>query len=122
MPAKKPTKKDVEAFEASLRQMLAEITGDISRLEEETLGEGAVVPESPEEGGGGGYSREVSLGLLENDESIVREVMDALDRIKEGTYGRCDTCESWIAKARLKAVPYARNCIECQRKAEEEVA
>ena len=122
MAARKPTKKELESFETHLRKMLAELTGDISKLEQETLGEGAVVNESPEEGGTGGYAREVSLGLLENDESIVREIMDALDRIKEGTYGRCDACESWINKERLKAVPHARNCIECQRRMEEEVA
>ena len=53
---------------------------------------------------------------------IVREVLDALQRMQRGEYGRCDSCDEWIAKARLEAVPHARNCIACQREAEEEVA
>lgn len=122
MTARKPTKKEMESLETELRKMLAELTGDISMLEEETLGEDAGVSESPEEGGSGGYSREVSLGLLENDEFLVREIMEALDRIKDGSYGRCDACESWIHKERLRAVPHTRNCIDCQRRMEEEVA
>ena len=122
MPGRKPTKKDLETFEGVLRKSLAEITGDISQLEKETLGEEAAEVESPEEGGVGGYAREISLGLLEQDESTVREILDALERIQDGSFGRCAACEAWIAKERLKAVPHARNCISCQRKMEEEVA
>lgn len=123
MPARKPTQKDLSKFDQLLRQMLADLTGDTSCLESESFRnqEDAEV-DSPEEGGSGGYSREVTLGLLEQNESVIREVMEALGRLESGAYGRCEICEQWIAKARLEAVPHARNCIECQREAEEEVA
>jgi RNA polymerase-binding transcription factor DksA len=61
---------------------------------------------------------ELSLELLERDENTVREIMDALERVKDGTYGKCEVCEKWIRKTRLSAVPHARNCIDCQRAAE----
>ena len=42
-----------------------------------------------------------------------------LDRIDEGTYGACDRCGNQIHPERLKAVPYATLCIECQDIVEE---
>ena len=43
---------------------------------------------------------------------------DALDKIEEGKYGLCDSCEKKISKVRLKAVPYAELCVPCQEKQE----
>ena len=39
--------------------------------------------------------------------------------IKAGSYGSCEACGDPILKERLKLMPHARNCIECQRKEEE---
>ena len=61
------------------------------------------------------------LELLERDENTLFEIMEALERIKSGAFGRCESCEKWIRKERLKAVPHARNCIDCQREMENNV-
>ncbi|MCM8771079.1 MAG: TraR/DksA family transcriptional regulator, partial [Candidatus Omnitrophica bacterium] len=45
-------------------------------------------------------------------------IQDALKKIEEGTYGICEECKNLIAKARLKAIPYARLCLKCQEKKE----
>lgn len=50
----------------------------------------------------------------------MREAVEALDRIKDGTYGQCECCNKWIRKTRLKAMPHARNCIDCQRDKEKD--
>ena len=39
------------------------------------------------------------------------EINDALDRIEQGTFGRCEVCGQEIPRERLKAVPYARYCL-----------
>jgi len=39
-------------------------------------------------------------------------------REPERTYGRCEDCGARISTERLRAVPFARRCVECQRKAE----
>lgn len=114
MPGKKLTAKDVELFEKQLRLMLAILDGDIGKLEAEAL-RGADRETTDE---GDGYFQEFSLELLQRDESTVKEILDALDRITTGEFGKCENCEAWIRKERLKAVPYARNCIECQRQLE----
>jgi DnaK suppressor protein len=43
---------------------------------------------------------------------------DALERIAEGRYGVCESCEKPIPAARLEAVPYVTLCIKCQRSSE----
>lgn len=61
------------------------------------------------------FDREFSLGLASNEREMVHELDEALIRIDEGTYGVCQACKTPIAKARLKAVPYARMCVKCQQ-------
>jgi DnaK suppressor protein len=43
----------------------------------------------------------------------LNEVEAAIDRLAEGTYGRCERCGQEIAPARLEAKPAARLCITC---------
>jgi RNA polymerase-binding transcription factor DksA len=116
--AKKLTNEDLQQFESMLRRALDHITGDIKNLEQEALGGDNGPPETLGDDGGGAYAQEFSLELLEKDEKTVNEIIGALDRIAEGTFGRCGVCEKWVRKTRLKAVPHARNCIDCQRESE----
>ena len=122
MPGKKPTQKELDDYRGRLRAMLSALTGDMDNLEEEALGETSASKEGLRDGGSDGYYQEFSLQLLERDEFTLREVLSAIERVESGEFGRCESCAEWIAKERLKMVPYARNCIECQRKEEEEVA
>lgn len=41
------------------------------------------------------------------------DVERALANLANGTYGRCESCGSQIAPARLEAMPTARLCINC---------
>ena len=114
---RKLSTRDLESYAKLLRQMLASIHGDITCLEQEALGNGDGRADTQGDDGAD-YSLEFSLELLEHDESTVRAIEDALDRIATGTYGRCETCDEWIVRERLKAMPHARNCIDCQRQEE----
>ncbi len=51
--------------------------------------------------------------MLGNQEFTLSEVEAALDRIKQGTYGKCVECKTEIGVERMKALPYARRCIQC---------
>lgn len=46
-------------------------------------------------------------------EKKLQEIIDALERIEKGNYGKCTNCESEIPVERLKANPAAKTCIEC---------
>jgi RNA polymerase-binding transcription factor DksA len=43
-----------------------------------------------------------------------RRITEALQRIADGTYGRCEECDALIPAARLNAIPTATLCIRCQ--------
>jgi len=113
--AKKLTSKELEEFEIQLRGMLGILSGDIEKLEQDALGASNVPASTKGEDGGEAYAQEFSLELLEHDENAMRELMAAIDRLRDGSFGRCEMCDKWILKTRLRAVPYARNCIDCQR-------
>ncbi len=57
-----------------------------------------------------------SLGELQRQE--VAQIEKALERIEDETYGNCITCGKEITYKRLRAIPYALHCIECQRNEE----
>jgi len=99
------------------------IVGDKDRLHDEALskstqaasGDLSNVPFHMADAGSDNYEQEFALGLIENEEQELREIDAALGRIQAGTFGQCETCGKSIRKARLKAIPYARLCIECKR-------
>jgi RNA polymerase-binding transcription factor DksA len=62
------------------------------------------------------YAQELNATLLENEEYIHSETLDALGRIEAGTYGRCERCGTAIIPERLEAVPYSRYCTPCAEK------
>lgn len=64
------------------------------------------------------YERSKDLGLKENQEVLLGNVYDALDRIKQGTYGTCERCGNEIPIERLEALPYTTLCIDCRRERE----
>jgi DnaK suppressor protein len=58
------------------------------------------------------------LALRGNLEEMLKQVQRALDRFDDGTYGRCEVCGQPIDPARLKALPHASTCLDCQRRRE----
>lgn len=99
----------------------AVVCGDADTLELETNGgngELSSVPFHMADVGSENYEREFSLGILENEEQEIREIDEALSRIEKGTFGICESCDKAIPVARLKALPYARMCVECKQNEE----
>lgn len=68
------------------------------------------------------FDQDFTIGLIENSEEIVREIDAALQRIEEGTYGLCEMGGCDIGRNRLRAIPWAKLCIACQRQVEQEAA
>ena len=67
-------------------------------------------------------SRELDLSLQGNTQHLLAQVDRALEKIDEGTYGRCDRCDGPIGEGRLKAMPFAALCLEHQRELEQSQA
>lgn len=103
------------------------LSGSVNALEQQALkksrqessGDLSNMPIHMADIGSDNYEQEFNLGLIESEDLVLREIEEALERIDDGTYGTCETCSKPIKKARLKAVPHAKCCIECQRAQEE---
>ena len=59
---------------------------------------------------------ELQIRLRQTDGRLARAIEEALGRIKQGTYGVCESCGHPISKARLNAVPWTRLCRECKER------
>ena len=59
---------------------------------------------------------ETHAGLIERAESRLNAIDDALTRVRLNRYGLCDKCGNEIPHRRLRALPLAEYCINCERK------
>ena len=122
------TKAELQAYRAQLESMQARHNGDISHLADEALrrtGSGATgnlsnMPIHMADLGTDNFEQEFTLNLLQNEEQLLEEIAAALERMRLGKFGLCEECQSAIPKARLQAVPYARYCVDCARKLEQQ--
>ena len=48
----------------------------------------------------------------------INRLTAALERLVEGTYGRCEVCGGEIERPRLEALPEAVRCLACQERSE----
>lgn len=54
--------------------------------------------------------------LISATQQSLDQIDQALRRIDEGSYGRCDRCGRDIPRERLEALPHARYCVPCQER------
>jgi len=120
-------KSDLESFRKLLLEYRRVLVGDLNHMEEGALrrskDNAATLDISNfAELGSDYFEQDFTIGLIENSEQTLREIDAALQRIEDRTYGICEKDGSPIPKARLRAIPWARLCVDCQRKLEEEEA
>ncbi len=119
-PESNLTPEEIEQFRQMLLQKRAEILGDVLTLHNEALnkdrreaaGDLSSMPIHMADLGTDNYELEFTLGLIEGERAILKEVDEALKRIQQGTYGICLATGKPIGKARLRAKPWAKYCYE----------
>lgn len=107
----KETKQRLVGRRDALRSALA---GDMSMLRaqtEESVGDEIDAAVATEQS-------ELRSQMASFESRELAQIESALDKIKHGHYGRCDSCDKPIAPLRLKALPYASECINCARSGE----
>ncbi len=63
---------------------------------------------------------EMELRMLSEDGDVLKLIEEALKRLENGEYGRCQECGEPISEGRLKIRPYAVFCVKCKTKHEEQ--
>ena len=117
---------EIETYRGTLTRLRARLRGDLDQMTEEALkrhqpeasGNLSNMPLHMADVGTELYDQEFTLGLIENEQTIIEQIDEALNRIAQGTYGKCQSCGSNIPRPRLQALPYTRHCIDCARKQE----
>jgi DnaK suppressor protein len=104
--------KDHQHIAATLQARMAQLSERIERLGEDLrqpldadFAEQATSMESSE----------ANEALEDAGRLELAQIRAALARINDGTFGVCVTCGGDIAPARLEALPFAQQCIDCAR-------
>ena len=112
-------KKRLEYYRKKLQAKREELLKNIARTEQE----GREADEDPTvdlaDKAANSYTKEFLFGQTNHDRFILNLVEDALERMKNGSYGLCVHCHEEVQQKRLEAVPWARHCIFCQEKQEQ---
>ena len=117
-------KRELQKFEKLLLKERERLVSEVQQIEEENLGES----EKPlgedfssfAEVGTESWDRETALRVAGAESEAVREIDEALERIKAGTFGVCEGTGKTIPKARLEVFPWARYTVEHQEMIERE--
>ena len=111
-------KQALEAEQARLRDAIAFLDKENPGTIEEELGDigGRGSGEHLADMATATYDRELDEGLEEGAQSTLTEIEAALARIADGSYGVCEICGEPIGAERLSAIPWARLCIDDQRR------
>jgi DnaK suppressor protein len=119
-------KRDQKEFRRLLEEERDRLTEELEALEEHTpevehqagVDLGGSYDEDFADVAGDTFEREKGFAIESSVQALLTQVEEALARLDEGTYGICENCGRAIHPARLKAIPYAKLCIDCKAREE----
>jgi DnaK suppressor protein len=110
---------DADTARATLRderdaseRLLASLTRDFDGIVEASADSNADDEHDPE-GSTIAFERSQVSTMVEQVRGRLDEIDAALQRVADGTYGRCERCGTAIPDGRLEARPVARRCVPC---------
>ena len=115
------SKREIEHFRGELLHRRSEIIGDMDGLDDERkrLSESgsagapsSLAPTHPADAALDDDSEDVAMSISQHERRTVLEIDDAIERIRAGTFGRCEADGEQISRKRLEAIPWARFCKE----------
>ena len=112
------SQKDLDNFRKDMLAMRNLLQAKASNMRTDALTRHDEI--NPEEDGTDIIERLKDLQLVNGTEQLIHQIDAALHSIADGTYGVCEMCGELIGKERLQALPFAKTCIECQNKLEQD--
>jgi RNA polymerase-binding protein DksA len=117
---------ELNMFREMLMAKRSQLSGTVQQLRDDALhknrqestGDLSSMPIHMADIGSDNWEQEFTLDLLANENELLREIDQALERIDNGTYGICLATNKPIQKRRLRAKPWAKYCIEYARELE----
>lgn len=111
-------KKDLDVYLKELLERRAEIVGNVKGMEDArnaSLGDISHMPLHMADVGSDNFEQEFTLGLMESEREMLREIDEAIMRMREGYYGVCLASGRPIQRMRLEFAPWAKYCIDVAR-------
>jgi DnaK suppressor protein len=108
---------ELEQHRDTLLEMRERLKADVQNLGESivnnarSVGELSNIPTHPADHDSEGI--DVDIALDETESKILQAVGEAIQRMKDGTYGKCEECGAPIPQERLDAIPYTPHCMPC---------
>jgi RNA polymerase-binding transcription factor DksA len=117
----KKSQMDVKKYRAVLEGLSSRVRSDANGMVEQVLSGsggngGSDLSNAPFHLGDMGtdeFMYDMNATLLVNEQYIVTEAREALNRLENGNFGVCESCGKSITPARLEAIPFTRFCVKC---------
>jgi len=127
VPAAKPAAKAkpvVSASEELTKEEIKEIRKHLIELRDDAMArlKDKKDTEMPEDASYGdpidiattSLDKEILFEQTDNSQTTIEQIESALRKIDKGIYGKCEYCRATLPKKRIKALPFARYCVNCQ--------
>ena len=117
-------KTDFTFHRERLLALRARLRGDMTQMADGALNKdqskNTSMPTDMAELGSANFYQELTLSLLGSEGNVLDQIEAALQRIENGSYGKCQECGRRILEARLEAVPYVALCVRCASQQEQQ--
>ncbi len=110
-------KKTLAEFKDLLMGQLASLRQEAGRTVSEMTEENSNFPD-PTDRASLESDRNFELRIRDRERKLINKIRQALDRIEDGTFGLCESCEEEIGAERLRARPVTTLCIDCKTEQE----
>ncbi len=110
-------KAKVEEFRQILQFQLDALLHDAGKTVSEMTDEKTNFPD-PTDRASLESDRNFELRIRDRERKLIMKIREALERVAEGEFGICESCEEDIGEARLKARPVTTLCIDCKTEQE----
>jgi DnaK suppressor protein len=110
-------KEKIEEFQKILQEQLDELVREAGKTVSEMTDEKSNFPD-PTDRASLESDRNFELRIRDRERKLIMKIREALERIEEGEFGICESCEEPIGEARLKARPVTTLCIDCKTEQE----
>jgi DnaK suppressor protein len=94
------------------RELMNEVQGKIRDVRAEGNKERDVLDQG--ESSEVDIQEDIEFALIQMKAETLNRINEALRRLEEGTYGNCFECGDEISQARLRALPFAVRCKDCE--------
>ncbi len=112
-----------DELKAILEERRREIMGQVHEKMRDVRAEGANNPDQgvldAAESSEADIQDEIEFALIQMKAETLNKIEEALRRLDEGTYGHCFECGEEISERRLRALPFAVRCKDCEEAREQ---